>query len=75
MDEPDFPISRDQLALRGISVKDMSEKQLRAWIDACRRMELWPDMLRKGRRAWKRDHADAVAELQRRGLTADSDAP
>ncbi|HEY3965712.1 MAG TPA: hypothetical protein VGM05_14235 [Planctomycetaceae bacterium] len=75
MDEPSFPISREQRALRGINVKDMNEQRLRTWIDACKRMELCPDMERKGRRAWKRDYADAVAELKRRGLAADSDTP
>jgi len=67
----DEPLSSSQQALRGRKVADMTEQQLRDWIDACDRMDAWPHTANKARRDWKNGRAAAVAELARRGLSAE----
>jgi ribosomal protein L13E len=67
----DTPLSPSQEALRGRKVGDMTERQLRDWIDACEHMEQWTHAQRKARRDWRAGRAEAVAELERRGLTLD----
>jgi len=49
----------------GIPVPDMSDEQLRDWVDACRKMELYVKPA-KARRSWKRSGQQAVAEIERR---------
>jgi hypothetical protein len=53
--------------LRGRKIEDMTLAQLRTWIDACDRMEVWPHTPVKARRGWKASRAQAEAELARRG--------
>jgi hypothetical protein len=69
----DSPLSASQESLRGRKVKDMTEQQLRDWIDACERMEAWPHTERKARRGWKAGRVEAIAELERRGFSVNHD--
>ena len=62
----DQPLSRSQHRLRGRDVRDMSDAQLRDWIDACTKMEEWPRIDGKARRGWKESRLSAEAELDRR---------
>lgn len=62
----DQPLSHSQHRLRGRKVVDMSEAQLRDWIDACIKMEEWPRIDGKARRGWKESRIAAEAELARR---------
>ena len=60
------PLSKSQQTLRGRSVLDMSVEQLRDWLAACSKMELWVKPA-KARRAWRLGLREAIAELDRRG--------
>lgn len=62
MDRTTNPLTKEQEALRGRAIKDMSDDQLRLWIDACERMERWVAFA-KARRMWKRSHQAAVEEM------------
>jgi len=59
------PLSKSQQQLRGRNVIDMTVAQLRDWIDACDKMELWVKA-NKARRTWTRGRREAEAELKRR---------
>lgn len=59
------PLSKQQEALRGRKRADMTDDQLRDWIDACDKMEKWVKAAR-ARRTWVRARAEAEAELLRR---------
>jgi hypothetical protein len=61
------PLSRAQEMLRGRKIEDMTLAQLRTWIKACDRMEVWPLTAAKARRGWKASRVQAEAELARRG--------
>jgi hypothetical protein len=67
----ELPLSKAQQALRHQEVVNMTEEQLRDWIDACDHMETWPQTPKKSRRTWKNSRGEAVNELLRRGLTAE----
>jgi hypothetical protein len=60
------PLSRAQQMLRGRKIEDMTVAQLRKWIDACDRIEVWPHTPAKARRGWKASRARAEAELAKR---------
>ena len=60
------PLSKSQQALRGRTLTDMTEDQLRDWIDACNKMEVWPHTAKKARHDWKLGGNEAMAELERR---------
>jgi hypothetical protein len=60
------PLSITQQALRGRKVTDMTDVQLRDWIDACDQMEAWVHITAKARRGWKAARVRAVTELARR---------
>jgi hypothetical protein len=62
----DQPLSHSQHRLRGRKVRDMSDAQLRDWIDACTKMEHWPRIEAKARRGWKESRQAAETELDRR---------
>ena len=57
------PLTKDQQALRGRELRDMSPTQLRDWIEACEKMER-SVKFKKSRRAWKQSREQAVAELE-----------
>ena len=59
------PLSKNQERLRGHKRTDMTDTELRDWIDACEKMECWVKPA-KARRTWKAARADAIAELERR---------
>jgi hypothetical protein len=59
------PLTKSQQSLRGRDVSDMSIEQLREWIDACTKMELWVKPA-KARRSWKLGRECAIAELEKR---------
>jgi hypothetical protein len=59
------PLTKAQEALRGRQIADMTEQQLRLWIDACDRMEVWSHTPAKARRGWKRSREVAADALQR----------
>jgi hypothetical protein len=59
------PLTGEQESLRGRKIKDMSDDQLRLWIDACDRMEHWVGFA-KARRTWKRSRSAAAEELASR---------
>jgi hypothetical protein len=61
------PLTRSQHALRGKKVSDMTDAQLRDWLDACAKMELHVKPP-KARRSWKSAALEAEAELQKRGV-------
>ena len=65
------PLSKSQQQLRGRSVGDMTDDQLRDWIDACEKMESWVKAS-KARRSWKLSGHDAEAVLERRKSAAES---
>ena len=60
-----MPLSKTQQRLRGRKIADMTDDQLRDWIDACSRMEEWVKPP-KARRSWKSAGQEAMAELERR---------
>jgi hypothetical protein len=60
------PLTKEQQALRGRRVQDMTPEQLRTWIEACDRMEQWAHIPAKARAGWKRSRILAEAELSRR---------
>ena len=59
------PLTRTQQRLRGREICDMTEDQLRDWIDACEKMEQWVDAA-KARRGWRLSGIEAQSELDRR---------
>ncbi|MBA4016738.1 MAG: hypothetical protein C0483_06075 [Pirellula sp.] len=59
------PLTRSQEALRGWDVRDMSIEQLRDWIAACEKMEVWVKPA-KARRSWKLGFVEATEELASR---------
>lgn len=59
------PLTRSQQQLRGRKISDMTDEQLRDWIDACDKMETWV-VAAKARRGWRESGIDAQAELERR---------
>ena len=59
------PLTKSQQQLRGRKIVDMSDEQLRDWIDACDRMERWVSAS-KARRSWRIGGIEAENELQRR---------
>ena len=58
-------LSRSQQSLRGKKARDMTEDELRDWIEACDKMEVQVKPA-KARRGWKSSGAAARAELERR---------
>jgi len=62
------PLTKSQQKLRGRKIVDMSNDQLKGWIAACGKMELWVKPA-KPRRAWKKSGQEAMAELERRVST------
>jgi hypothetical protein len=60
------PLTKTQEALRGRKINDMTDGQLRQWIDACDRMEKWKHTPAKARRGWKASGARAEAQLATR---------
>jgi hypothetical protein len=59
------PLSREQEALRGRRLADLTDRQLEIWLDACQRMEHWVAFA-KARRTWKRSREAALEELAKR---------
>ena len=59
------PLSKSQQALRGRKLCDMSVEQLKDWIDACDKMELWVGYA-KARRGWRKSGIEAENELKKR---------
>lgn len=59
------PLTRSQQSLRGRKVCDMTDDQLRDWIDACEKMERWVDAA-KARRDWRLSGIEAQDELDHR---------
>jgi hypothetical protein len=59
------PLSREQEALRGKRLADLSDCQLELWLDACDRMEHWVQFA-KARRTWKRSRQVALEEQAKR---------
>ena len=62
----DQPLTRSQHDLRGRSIVDMTDAQLRDWIEACQKMEAWPRIEAKARREWKKSRVAAESEVSRR---------
>lgn len=59
------PLSKSQQKLRGREICDMTDEQLRDWIDACLKMEQWVGAA-KARRGWRLSGIKAEQELERR---------
>jgi hypothetical protein len=59
------PLTRSQQSLRGKKITDMTDTELRDWLDACTKMEVHVKPA-KARRSWKSGAREAEAELQRR---------
>ena len=59
------PLTKSQQQLRGRKLADMTDEQLRDWIDACGKMEHWLSAA-KARRGWRLSGIEAEDELQRR---------
>lgn len=59
------PLSKSQQSLRGRKIVDMTDNQLRDWIDACEKMEIWVGHA-KARRGWRVSGIEAEDELKRR---------
>lgn len=57
------PLTKEQNALRGRRLEELSSDELRLWIDACDRMETWPGMPAKSRRGWKMSKSAAFVLL------------
>jgi len=68
-----MPLSQSQQRLRGRKIADMTDDQLRDWIDACTRMEKWVKPA-KARRSWKQSGQEAMEELERRTPAGDHSA-
>jgi hypothetical protein len=68
------PLSKSQEMLRGRKRVDMTDAQLRDWIDACDKMETWVKSA-KARRSWVNARADAEAEMARRNEKAGRAGP
>jgi len=60
------PLSKSQEALRGRRIQDMTDAQLREWINACDVMKHWRRTPNKARRGWTASRAEAIAELDKR---------
>lgn len=59
------PLTREQEALRGKRLADLSDRQLELWLDACDRMEHWVQFS-KARRTWTRSRQAALEEQAKR---------
>ena len=59
------PLSKTQQRLRGRKICDMTDEQLRDWIDACEKMNKWLGAA-KARRGWRLSGIKAEEELRRR---------
>jgi hypothetical protein len=59
------PLSREQEALRGRRLVDLTDRELELWLDACERMEHWVRFA-KARRTWKRSRDAALQEQAKR---------
>ena len=64
------PLTKSQQRLRGRKIVDMTDDQLRDWIDACDEMEAWVGAA-KARRSWRASGIDAQAELDQRNAAVD----
>ena len=65
LDDMSEPLSKSQQSLRGRKLVDMTDEQLRDWIDACYKMERWLNAA-KARRGWRVSGEQAEEELERR---------
>jgi hypothetical protein len=63
------PLSKSQQSLRGRKIADMTDHQLRDWIQACEKMENWVGHA-KARRGWRLSGVQAEKELDRRNSTS-----
>jgi hypothetical protein len=63
------PLSREQEALRGRKLADLTDAQLERWIEACDTMERWVTAS-KARRSWKESRKKAMAEIAKRRARA-----
>lgn len=63
----DAPLSSAQQHLRGRDVRNMTVDELREWINACDRMEMWTKFA-KARRSWKLAREIVFDELAKRGV-------
>jgi hypothetical protein len=61
-----------QQRLRGKNVADMTDEQLRDWIDACQRMEKWVKPA-KARQGWRLSGEEAESALASRKSSASTD--
>lgn len=59
------PLSKSQQRLRGRMLAELSDEQIRDWIDACHKMENWVKAS-KARRGWRLSGIEAGNELERR---------
>lgn len=66
---PYSPLPKEQEALRGKKVRDLTDAQLLLWLKACDTMEGWVTNP-KARRGWKDSRTEAVAEIERRKAKA-----
>ena len=64
------PLTKSQQSLRGRKIVDMTDAQLRDWIEACEKMEVWVGDA-KARRGWRLSGIEAENELERRNAPAD----
>lgn len=60
------PLTKEQQALRGKKITDMTLHELRIWIEACNRMEKWITGANKARRSWASSGVEAEEELRKR---------
>jgi hypothetical protein len=56
---------RLQVQRRGRRLADLTDRELKMWLDACERMELWVRFA-KARRTWKRSRVAALEEQAKR---------
>jgi len=63
------PLTKKQEKLRGKKVIDMTDDELRSWINACDRMES-QIKYNKARRSWTQSREEAEDELIKRENTA-----
>lgn len=59
------PLTQEQESLRGRRVEDMTDAQLRLWIDACYKMMVWVRPA-KARRSWKTERERGEVEIAKR---------
>ncbi len=59
------PLTRSQQSLRGKKIADMTDTELRDWLDACTKMEFHVKPA-KARRSWKAGALEAEIELKSR---------